>query len=128
MSIARRLDGLRFFTGSDIKPIIAVEGFNLGGIAGTFNISLAPGADPIFTPGVSTVDVIVDDDGVPTSLVQAYVPASAIGPVRDTLMPDDPGADLPVYYEFRLASLPGDIGTAGPVTLFYGSGSIKASI
>lgn len=128
MSFARRLDGLRFFTGSDIKPIIAIEGFNLGGIAGTFNIALAPGDTPILTPGVATVEVLIDDDGVPTSLVQCYLPASAIPPVRNTLVPDDLGADLPVYYEFRMSSLPGDLGTPGPATLFFGTGSIKASI
>lgn len=128
MAFARRLDGLSFFAKSDIKPIIAIEGYDLSGIAGTFNIALAPGADAIMTPGVSTVSVVFDDDGVPTSLLQAYYPASAIGPVKATLTPDDPGADLPVYYEFRMASLPGDLGTAGPTTLLYGTGVLKGSI
>jgi hypothetical protein len=128
MSFARRLDGLTFFTAADLKAIVSVIGLDLTGVTGTCDLALVPGGPVIASPTVTMLSVSTDDDGVPTSMVQIRLPKSTVQSLAASLPTGEPGGDVRIFYEFRLSAFPGDIGTAGPASFFYGTGIIKASI
>lgn len=128
MAIARRLDGLSFFTKADFKTVVLIEGYNMQGTSGNFAIALAPEATPLIIATVTPLSVLEDENGIPLSMVQIFAPMSAIQAAKATIAASDPGADVPLYYEFRIDALPGDLGTPAETTLFYGTGHMRGSI
>lgn len=128
MAIARRLDRLSAFTEADLKFVFFMLGVDMTGETGTFRIASAPDAAPILSASVSLLDVYYDDAGVPVSILQAYAPQAAVRSAKDALDPADNGANLNLYYEFRVSALAGDAGTDAETTLMYGAFQIKGSI
>ena len=128
MAIAHRLDGLSFFTRSDLKSLISIEGYDMTDVSGNFALALAPEMAPVLTASVNTISVVEDDDGVPISVMQIFAPLAAIQAAKAIIAAADPGASVPLYYEFRVDRLPGDLGTPAETTLFYGTGPMKGSV
>ncbi|WP_294260816.1 hypothetical protein [uncultured Sphingomonas sp.] len=126
MAIARTLD-LSCFVGDDLKHIFAIVGFNLTGVTCTFKIARNPNSAPLLT-ATTTVLQVTNDDGVPTSLVQAFAPRATVSGLLTALGAAPLGADLPLYYEFGVASLPGDFGAAADTTLLFGAHILKGSV
>ncbi|AIT81590.1 hypothetical protein [Novosphingobium pentaromativorans] len=128
MAIARRVDGLSAFTGSDLKFVFSLVGVDMTGETGVFNIATAPEASPAIAATVTLIEVIYDDDGVPTSILQAYASKAAVQAAKAVLAPSDEGANLNLYYEFRVSALAGETGSDAETTLMYGAFPIKGSI
>lgn len=128
MSIARKVDGLSAFTAADLKFVFSMEGVNMTGKTGSFRISTAPQAAPIITAAVTILDVFEDDDDVTWSVLQAYAAKTSVAAAKAGLSPSDVGADVTLYYEFRVSAIGGEVGTDAETTLMFGSFIIKGSI
>lgn len=128
MALARRLDGLSFFTKSDLKSVMLIAGFDMTGVGGNFSIAMAPEGVSLLTAAVGTIGMIEDEDGVPLSMVQIFAPNSVVQSAKAAIAAADPGANVPLYYEFRVDRLPGDLGSSAETTLFYGTGPMKGSV
>lgn len=126
MAIARRVDNLGVFTGSDLKFVFSLVGVDMSGRTGTFRVSTAPEGTALITAAVTVLSVVTEN-GVPTSILQAFASKTAVTAAKTTLAPADRGADITLYYEFRVSSL-GGIGAAAEETLMYGSLILKGSI
>lgn len=111
----------------DLKKLVAVEGFDLTGVACTFKIALMKNLSPLLAANVSVLDVVEDDDGVPTSLLQVNKAQADIETMLSGIAGIVPGEDVDLYFELRAASLPGDLGTAAKTTLADGRITFKGS-
>lgn len=112
----------------DLNLQITVVGSDLTGVTTTCAIALAKNTPALLTATMSLIAVYEDDDGVPISLVQAFATQASVETMLDGIDGIVPGEDVELYFDFRAASLPGDLGTPAKVTLAAGSIIFKGSV
>lgn len=119
---------LESFSGAALKHVIYLRGVDLTGEDLTFAIALQPGGDPVLTPATTLLDVTEDSDLIPTSIVQAYSSKPAVGSALGSITGIVPGEDAHLFYEFRVSSLPGEVGTPAVTTLLHGDYIFRGSV
>lgn len=127
MAVARRLNGLSSFLADDLKHVFQVIGFDMTGASGLFSVAEKPGETPLIEVPTSLLEVAIDEDGVPTSSLEAYAAQATVAAAVAALLPAD-GSDLPLSYDVRVTALPGDLGTEADTTLLYGTYILKGSV
>lgn len=114
--------------GDDIKHVLSVIGLDLTDVAVTFEMSAGPEQPAIVTASATMLDVMVDDDGIATSLIEIF---KAAADVRTAVagVGGLPGNEpLTLFYQIKFAEIPGDAGTAAATTILIGDYIMKGEV
>lgn len=114
--------------GDDIKHVLSVVGYDLTGVTVTFEISAGPEQPAIITAACTQLDVLTDDDGVKTSIIQIFKPAADVRTAISGVGGLPGNEPLTLFHQLKFASLPGDLGAAALTTIFYGDYVMKGEV
>lgn len=114
--------------GDDIKHVLSLGGLDMTGVTMTFELSAGPEQPLIATGTCSMIEVDTDDDGIPTSVVQVFVPTATVR-TAVTALGGLPGNEpLPLFYQLKFNRLPGDLGANAITTILFGDYVMKGEV
>lgn len=114
--------------GDDLKDVLSAVGYNLTGITITFEISAGPEQPAIVTAVGSLLQVLVDDDGIPTSVFEIFKPAADIRAAVAGLGGLPGNEPLTLFYQLKFNRLPGDPGANAVTTILFGDYVMKGEV
>lgn len=114
--------------GDDTKWVLSAEGYDLTGVTITFEISAGPEQPAIVTAAATLLTVVVDDDGIPTSVVEVFKAAADVRTAVNGVGGLPGNEPLTLFYQLKFSKLPGDAGTDAVTTIMFGEYLMKGEV
>ncbi|TKD50230.1 hypothetical protein [Sphingomonas baiyangensis] len=120
------------YINDDFKYVFAFIGFDMTAATFSLAVALYPGGPVLIDADAfdySVLEVATDDAGFAISQVEVFAPKATFPTVYADNAEDYPtGAHVPLYYDLKVSSLPGDVGTPAETTLLYGQFILKGTV
>jgi hypothetical protein len=114
--------------GDDIKTVLSVAGYDLTGVTITFELSAGPEQPALITSVGTLLSVIVDTDGVITSIVELFATAASVRAAVASIGGLPGNEPLTLFYQLKFNRLPGDAGTNAITTILFGDYLMKGEV
>ncbi|MYL99566.1 hypothetical protein GR702_17530 [Novosphingobium sp. FGD1] len=114
--------------GDDIKHVISAVGYDLTGVTITFELSAGAEQPAIVTAEVDLLDVIEDEDGVSTSIVEVFASATSVRAAVAGVGGLPGNEPLTLFYQIKFNRLPGDPGSDAVTTILFGDYVMKGEV